>query len=121
LQKYQNGVALEGGNECNWFFLKLGEGDYAIQYTGPQPEVHLPPFMSGSAPATKLSKNTEQQLMSIVNSLYKAKKALEEAIRFNTKPDSTSLHSEPENVSMNSKKTNSGTWKIVSPVIPHFM
>jgi hypothetical protein len=36
-----------GSKESHWFLLKLGEDDYAIQYSGPRPELQLPPFMSG--------------------------------------------------------------------------
>jgi len=61
--------------------------------------------------------------MNTFNSLYKAKRALEEKIGFTTKIDATSLHSEPDSPqddSMHSKKINNGRWKI-SSVIPHFM
>lgn len=37
---------MESDEVCHWFLLNLGE-DFAIQYTGPEPELNFPADLDG--------------------------------------------------------------------------
>ena len=38
---------MEGGDECMWYLLKSHENEFAVQYTGPDPDTALPVDISG--------------------------------------------------------------------------
>jgi hypothetical protein len=38
---------MEAGDACHWYLLTDGD-EYAIQYTGPKPDLHMPVDMDGT-------------------------------------------------------------------------
>ena len=37
----------EEAGECEWFLLRIGEDEFAIQYEGPNPDTVLPTTLQG--------------------------------------------------------------------------
>jgi hypothetical protein len=46
----QQKAPMQLGTSCDWFLIKLAEDDFAVQYTGDDPDTLFPSNMSGDFP-----------------------------------------------------------------------
>jgi hypothetical protein len=46
---------MQAGSLCDWYLLKIGDDDYAVQYTGSNPDLKFPKILTGFSPSFKLT------------------------------------------------------------------
>jgi hypothetical protein len=61
---------MESGSTCHWNLLKLASGDFAIQYSGDNPETEFPATLSGFYPQCLKSKVADEEMIARVENFY---------------------------------------------------